>query len=66
MSNVVGIDEMDGRLLFTLAEADFEDSIPVALQLLNLHPNVTVTNQLLDSHLYIISCRALQSLQNKR
>lgn len=61
-STVVGLDETDNRLLFIYSQADYE-SLPLPMNMLERHPDMIITSQLEDSHLYLISRSALRSIK---
>lgn len=54
-TDLIGIDNETGRLIFLASASDFEDTVNMSQRLLKKHVNFTVHSKLLDAHLYIIS-----------
>lgn len=54
-TDLIGIDNETGRLVFLASASDFEETINMSQRLLKKHVNFTVHSKLLDAHLYIIN-----------
>ena len=51
----MGLDDTKTRLLCLQSASDVEDALCLPRAMLRTFPNVTLTNKMLDAHLYIFS-----------
>lgn len=51
--DIIGLDPC-GKLIFINSEADFEENVPLKLNILKENPKIKVHSNLMDAHLYII------------
>ena len=58
-----GLDESKTRLLCLQSASDVEDALSLPKAMLRAHPNMTITNKMLDAHLYIFSRWVLDLLE---
>jgi len=58
----VGLDEKRSRLLCLESAADIEEKLVLSRRMLTKHPNITVTNKMLDAHCYIFNYWVLELL----
>ena len=61
----VALDEKRTRLLFLESASDVEEKLILPKALLVKHPNVFITNKMLDAHLYIFSRWILDLLEER-
>lgn len=65
-TDLIGIDNETGRLIFLASASDFEETINISQTLLKKHTSFTVHSKLMDAHLYVINKWVLDFLvQNK-
>ncbi|XP_050492634.1 translation initiation factor eIF-2B subunit gamma isoform X2 [Bombus huntii] len=65
-TDLIGICNETGRLIFLASASDFEDTIKISQTFLQKHPSFTMHSKLMDSHLYVINKWVLNFLvQNK-
>jgi len=62
----IGLDDKKNRLLVFASTSDVEEEFEMSKALLRRHPNITVHNNLLDSHLYIFSPWVLNLIEEKK
>lgn len=53
-TDLIGIENNTGRLIFLASASDFEETINISQRLLRKHANFTMHSKLMDAHLYII------------
>lgn len=53
-TDLIGIDNNTGRLVFLASASDFEETINISKRLLTKHASFTINSKLMDAHLYII------------
>ncbi|XP_077273590.1 eukaryotic translation initiation factor 2B subunit gamma [Temnothorax americanus] len=54
-TDLIGIDNNTGRLIFLASASDFEETINISQRLLRKHASFTMRSKLMDAHLYIIN-----------
>ncbi|KYM82134.1 Translation initiation factor eIF-2B subunit gamma [Atta colombica] len=54
-TDLIGIDNNTGRLVFLASASDFEETINISQRLLRKHASFTIHSKLMDAHLYIIN-----------
>lgn len=54
-TDLIGIDNNTGRLVFLASASDFEETFNISQRLLRKHTSFTVHSKLMDAHLYIIN-----------
>lgn len=54
-TDLIGIDNNTGRLVFLASASDFEETINISQKLLEKHASFTIHSKLLDTHLYVIN-----------
>ncbi|KAK2587569.1 hypothetical protein KPH14_003697 [Odynerus spinipes] len=54
-TDLIGIDNETGRLIFLASASDFEETIDISHKILKKHTSFTMHSKLLDAHLYIIN-----------
>lgn len=54
-TDLIGIDDNTGRLVFLASASDFEETINISQRLLRKHTNFTIHSKLMDAHLYVIN-----------
>lgn len=54
-TDLIGIDNETGRLIFLASASDFEETINISHKILKKHTNFTMYSKLMDAHLYIIN-----------
>ncbi|XP_012535638.1 translation initiation factor eIF-2B subunit gamma isoform X2 [Monomorium pharaonis] len=54
-TDLIGIDNNTGRLVFLASSSDFEETINISQRLLRKHASFTIHSKLMDAHLYIIN-----------
>ena len=59
----VGLDDKRSRLLCLESAADVEEKLVLSRKMLRKHPNIFVTNKMLDAHCYIFSHWVLELLE---
>lgn len=64
----IGLDDSDSknRLLMFASASDIEDELEMSKATLRRHPNLTVYNNLVDCHLYIMSPWVLKLIEEKK
>lgn len=62
----IGLDDKKNRLLVFKSASDVEEEFGMSKALLRRHPNITVHNNLCDSHLYIFSPWVLNLIEEKK
>ncbi|XP_046830760.1 translation initiation factor eIF-2B subunit gamma [Vespa crabro] len=54
-TDLMGIDNETGRLVFLASASDFEETINISQKILKKHTNFTMYSKLMDAHVYIIN-----------
>ncbi|XP_076180185.1 eukaryotic translation initiation factor 2B subunit gamma isoform X2 [Ptiloglossa arizonensis] len=54
-TDLIGIDNKTGRLIFLASASDFEETINISQTLLKKHTSFTIHSKLMDAHLYVIN-----------
>ncbi|XP_012223727.1 translation initiation factor eIF2B subunit gamma [Linepithema humile] len=54
-TDLIGIDNNTGRLVFLASASDFEETINISQRLLRKHTSFTIHSKLMDAHLYVIN-----------
>jgi len=54
-TDLIGIDNNTGRLIFLASASDFEETINISQKLLRKHTSFTIHSKLMDAHLYVIN-----------
>jgi translation initiation factor eIF-2B subunit gamma len=54
-TDLIGIDNNTGRLVFLASASDFEETINISQKLLRKHTSFTIHSKLMDAHLYVIN-----------
>lgn len=54
-TDLIGIDDNTGRLVFLASASDFEETINFSQKLLRKHTSFTIHSKLMDAHLYVIN-----------
>lgn len=54
-TDLIGIDNNTGRLVFLASASDFEETINISQKLLRKHISFTIHSKLMDAHLYVIN-----------
>lgn len=54
-TDLIGISNETGRLIFLASASDFEETINISRTLLRKHPSFTVHSKLMDTHLYVMN-----------
>ncbi|XP_012144904.2 eukaryotic translation initiation factor 2B subunit gamma isoform X2 [Megachile rotundata] len=65
-TDLIGIDNETGRLVFLASGSDFEETINISQTLLKRHPNFTLHSKLMDAHLYVIRRWVLDFLMHNK
>ncbi|XP_034184754.2 eukaryotic translation initiation factor 2B subunit gamma [Osmia lignaria lignaria] len=65
-TDLIGIDNETGRLIFLASGSDFEETINISQTLIKKHPSFTLYSKLMDAHLYIISKWVLDLLMHNK
>lgn len=62
--DIIGLDDQS-HLVYFMPSADLDDGLPVSKSLLNRHPHIKFTSQLLDAHAYLMDRWVLEHLHTK-
>lgn len=54
-TDLIGIDNETGRLVFLASASDFEETINISQKILKKHTSFTMHSKLMDAHVYIIN-----------
>ncbi|XP_017758971.1 PREDICTED: translation initiation factor eIF-2B subunit gamma isoform X2 [Eufriesea mexicana] len=65
-TDLIGINNETGRLIFFASASDFEETIKISQTLLKKHPSFTIHSKLMDSHLYVINKWVLDFLVHNK
>ncbi|XP_076758003.1 eukaryotic translation initiation factor 2B subunit gamma [Xylocopa sonorina] len=65
-TDLIGICNETGRLIFLASASDFEETIRISQTLLKRHPSFTIHSKLMDSHLYVIKKWVLDFLVHNK
>ncbi|XP_033330331.2 eukaryotic translation initiation factor 2B subunit gamma [Megalopta genalis] len=65
-TDLIGIDNETGRLVFLASASDFEETINISQMLLKKHISFTIHSKLLDAHLYVMSKWVLDFLVHNK
>ncbi|XP_016921207.1 translation initiation factor eIF-2B subunit gamma [Apis cerana] len=65
-TDLIGICNETGRLIFLASASDFEETIKITQTLLKKHPSFTMHSKLMDSHLYVINKWVLDFLVHNK
>ncbi|XP_076652876.1 eukaryotic translation initiation factor 2B subunit gamma [Halictus rubicundus] len=65
-TDLIGIDNETGRLVFLASASDFEETINISHMLLKKHTSFTIHSKLLDAHLYVMSKWVLDYLVHNK
>ncbi|XP_031829988.1 eukaryotic translation initiation factor 2B subunit gamma [Nomia melanderi] len=65
-TDLIGIDNETGRLVFLASASDFEETINISQMLLKKHTSFTIHSKLLDAHLYVINKWVLDFLVHNK
>uniref|UniRef100_A0AAR5PBF0 Glucose-1-phosphate adenylyltransferase/Bifunctional protein GlmU-like C-terminal hexapeptide domain-containing protein n=2 Tax=Dendroctonus ponderosae TaxID=77166 RepID=A0AAR5PBF0_DENPD len=63
--DLVGVDEVTGRLVLLASASDFEAEVGLSRRLLRKHPRVSVHGALTDPHVYLLKRWVLSFLQSE-
>ncbi|KAL5486396.1 hypothetical protein EMCRGX_G018866 [Ephydatia muelleri] len=62
--DIIGLDDQS-HLVYFMASADLDEGLPLSKSLLNRHPHIKFTSQLLDAHVYLMDRWASEQLHTK-
>lgn len=62
--DIIGIDNLNGKLLLLNSEADFDQEIPIRVSLLKKNPVIHVYSNLMDGHVYIMKKWIVEYIAN--
>ncbi|XP_043262197.1 translation initiation factor eIF-2B subunit gamma [Colletes gigas] len=65
-TDLIGIDNETGRLIFLASASDFKKTINISQTLLKKHTNFTIHSKLMDAHLYVINKWVLDFLVHNK
>ncbi|XP_017876049.1 translation initiation factor eIF-2B subunit gamma [Ceratina calcarata] len=65
-TDLIGISNETGRLIFLASASDFEETIKISQTLLKKHPSFTIHSKLMDTHLYVINKWVLDFLVHNK
>lgn len=65
-TDLIGISNETGRLVFLASASDFEETIKISQTLLKKHPSFTIHSKLMDTHLYVINKWVLDFLVHNK
>ncbi|CAK9826665.1 Translation initiation factor eIF-2B subunit gamma [Anthophora retusa] len=65
-TDLIGISNETGRLIFLASASDFEETINISQTLLKKHPSFTIHSKLMDTHLYVINKWVLDFLVHNK
>ncbi|XP_054009721.1 translation initiation factor eIF-2B subunit gamma [Hylaeus anthracinus] len=65
-TDLIGIDNETGRLIFLASASDFEETINISQILLKKHTSFTIHSKLMDAHLYVINKWVLDFLVHNK
>ncbi|XP_076232583.1 eukaryotic translation initiation factor 2B subunit gamma [Calliopsis andreniformis] len=65
-TDLIGMDNETGRLIFLASASDFEEIINISQILLKKHTSFTIHSKLMDAHLYIINRWVLEFLVHNK